>query len=613
LLVVVNGFSISGVGGSATGPSVPLESISIDERMNDPLPTATFDILDPGSQSTYTVCMDVTVWDENAPPLSSTVATVPAHNILGKATDFTNNSYWVPTGTLSGLINTGAVTSFSMTFSNSTNGASGYLAQTTQLGYCHAGQTYMLSAYLTIGSSLVGANMFLKIQFLNASFTQVGSITTFTRSATTSNVRESIQATAPTNAVYIVAQIGGQTTSGTNSGTGTWATPQLEPMWFVNEGISYPTPDCTYAVANCAQCADNTVSRACRLFAGYINDLSVTYDGPNRTWHVSCVGPGAVLENSLVSHSGGTFSDSTIINDTISNYFVYEGFAPGAPVFTLIGTQPVNSFAPTPVQTIVSSVTGQWTDISFRSMLNDLVGVSGGQYYMDWYYNLYYQPIYNQTASFTLSDAPDGVHSFAYSNYKLQYDGTQLKTQVKVVGDSSSHVAQVDGQNTPQVNAPPYVIPSFQTIVTDSNLTSVAACTSRGLAELAQYGQPRTLIKLTAQHYTPAGTVIQFTSAKDGITNEGFVVQAVKGRCLGNGINEFDYDLGAYNPTIIDHLRKLTKTVSQPTQTTTTTPGATDLAFYETLFYGESPITFTSYTTNPGNYGAGHYGSTSWS
>jgi hypothetical protein len=587
IFVVLNGFDITGVGGSATGVSVPLETINLDERMNDPLPTATFDIYDPGSQASISIGQECIIWDENAAALSPGVPTTPAHNLLGKAVYFLDTQYWIQQGTIGGHIVRGTST-FSLTFSNYTNGAQGYLVQTTQLGYCHPGQTYMFSAYLTIGSALTNANMFMQMYFLDASSQQIGGLASFTRSATTNNVRESIQATAPANAVYIQVTLGGQTTSNTNSGTGTWGTPQLEPMWFRNEGITYPTPDCNYNQSNCARCADDTISRACRLFAGYINDLKITYDGPNRTWHVSCIGPGSVLENSLVSHSAGTFSDSTIISDTISNYFSYTPPSAG-PTYTLISsTAPNNFFVGSTVQTIASSVTGQWTDISFRSMLNDLVGVSGGQYYMDWYYNLYYQPIYSQMASFTLSDSPDNVTSFAYSNYTLHYDGTQIKNTVKVVGSSTSNVASVIGQNVNQVNAPPYVTPSFATLVTDSNLTSVAACTSRGLAELAQYENPRTLITLTCQHYTQAGTVIPLTSSLDSITKQGFVVQSVRGRCLGNGINEFDYELGAYNPTIIDHLRKLTKTVSQPTQTTTTTPGATDLAFYETMYYGET-------------------------
>jgi hypothetical protein len=582
-----------------------------------------------------------------------------------------------------------------MTFSNTTySGGNNYGLATAQtpVGYIHPGQSYIFSMYLTIPTPLVNASYIVKIDFVDNQNNIIGgSSVTATGSSTTGNAQQriSVQNVAPAGAVTMYASFGGSANvSGNNSGTINFATPQLEPMWFTGQGVSYPTSDCNVNQGTCAQMPDSTVSRACRLFSGYIQDYQITYDGPNRIWALSLASSGSILENGLVNGAFEGQYDDQIISSVIPAYFS-----------NIISISQPNAFAAFPVLrgALIDSVS--YNDNTLREVLNGLSDTSGYMYYVDPYYTLNYNPSFYAAARFTLTDGtPNNVTSFNYYDYQLESDGSQRKRNVKVTGGkfiapaitdtfsangststfnlsqqpynvisvvsngngqksffsgsgptlgSGGYTCKIDktaktmtfsfnptsGTNNVTINytyeapvcvlvrdqstvnqpvAPAYAIPNYDSKVNDSNILSIPAAIQRGLAELSKFAQPQKVITFKCGQYASAGTIIYFTATLDGIINQPFVVQKVDGSYLGNGINEYSYTLGFYQPTLLDHIRNANKAVNRSmTTANVNTPQQTDLVFGEHMQYSES-ATFTLQTLSTSTYGTGVYGSNSY-
>jgi hypothetical protein len=463
----------------------------------------------------------------------------------------------------------------------------------------------MLSVYVT-EAALSNGNAFLAIQFLDASGANLGAATVTTFTPTTSVVQHNVSALAPANTVFIQAQVGGNATNATNSGTITFKSAQLEPMWFVAQGLAYPTPDINQAQVSTYLLPDGTASRYARLFAGVIDDLRVRYDGLLRIWTVACEGSQMILDNGMLNATYTAQFDDQIFTSLVNTYF------PG-----VIAINAPNNFLPSPLVRGALIDSQNYTDNSFREAANGLVDTSGYMYYLDAYYRFFHNPAFYNVASFALSDTPDNVASFPYYDYQWEKDATQRKRRVKVIGGKSGATVQVsqvldqDSSNTPL--APAYVIPAFDAKVNDSNLVSTITTTTRGLAEVSKFGSPKIIITCKANHYAPIGSIIYLTDARDSIVNQPYVVQQVQGRDLGNKLNEFAYTLGYYNPTLLDHIKNVNKALNRGSVLTgVNNILAVDLSVRETIAYSETITTTPGTSTSGGTYGTGTYGSRSW-
>ncbi|GCE14204.1 hypothetical protein [Tengunoibacter tsumagoiensis] len=158
--------------------------------------------------------------------------------------------------------------------------------------------------------------------------------------------------------------------------------------------------------------------------------------------------------------------------------------------------------------------------------------------------------------------------------------------------------------------APGYAVPNYDSKVNDTNLITLVSATTRGLAELTKYSQPRTIIKLKSDHFAPAGSIIYLTHMLSGIINQPYTVQSIDASYLGNGINEYAYQLGAYQPGLIDHIRNANKALNRSTTTLNiTTPQQIDVVASEIIAWRDaiSATVQTAYATSV--YGTGHYGS----
>ena len=670
---------------------IPYETLLPTQTLGDPQPKANFDVIDAGAQLGFQIGDEVIIFDEAAPPTytfnGKAIATIPAHNILQNATNF-NGSSWAKSGTLSGIVTIPNAVTISITFANNAVG-SGVLAETCPIGHVHPGQTYMLSCYYTLAHDLVNANATLLLDFIDASGNVIGGSSVSTAFATTGSNQAhiSIQAVAPASAVQAKVSIGGATTSSPNSGTILAGTPQLEPLWFAGQGVSYPTPDCNYFQVSCAVMPDGTISRACRVFAGYIDDYQWEYQGNTRIWHISCAGPGALLDNGQINAVYTAQYDSAILSSIVSTYFANQ-----------ISIIAPNTSSPATVQQGVLVDSVSYSDNSLREALNGHSDLSGYSFFMDWYYSLRYNPAYYNAAGFSLTDGvADNVLSFNYYDFLLEVDGTQRKRRVKVVGAKfitpaitdtfsgtgslktfplsqqpynvtgvaiggtaqkagingvnsftqgyavlidkanqqlifntapvsgtnnvtctysyegpvSVQVLDQNAANTPV--APVYAIPNYDSKVHDTNLTSLAAATTRGLAELSKYSSPKTIITLKANQYTQPGYIIFLTHTLSGISNQPFTVQACDASYLGNGINEYAYTLGAYMPTLVDHIRNANKASNRSTTTANiTAPQQIDVVVSEFLAYSDQVRGTVVPNYASGVYGTAKYGAAAY-
>ena len=273
---------------------VPFETISYQWTLNDPQPKLAFDIKDTNSQLSFEIGQQVILHDENTPG-SSSEAAIPGVNLARNIINLADTANWSAAGTNAALVVTPGNATMHLTFSNSPVGA-GYLQQSTAPGIIQAGLSYMFSAYITGSGSPTNIQYLLQINWLDAGNNVISSITGQANAPGT-QTRLNISGAAPTNAYAAQIWLGAVSTNSTNSGTITISTVQFEPMTFVDQGVSYPTPDNNFNQVICNILPDKSCARATRIYAGTFDDMQVEYDGPSRVWHMSVVGTGFIMEN----------------------------------------------------------------------------------------------------------------------------------------------------------------------------------------------------------------------------------------------------------------------------------------------------------------------------
>jgi hypothetical protein len=587
--------------------NIPYDTNWFRGVQGDPAPRAEFDVWDQGGVLSIDVDQEIIIWDER-----SVGNLVPSMNFLLDPL-LTSSTHWQPSFGSSPPMtfnNPGA----SMTYSNNAIAQSG-VAQSPNLlyGYVRPGQQYMLSVYVQ-ATSPVNIQSILQMQFQDASLNFLGSPIQDIRAAPTSKTRITISGTAPAQAYLVFIQIGGQPTSTTNSGTINFTAIQFEPMWFTAEGVFYPTPDCNPGRADCATMPDGTTSRACRVFAGIIDDWQVTWEGKKRNWHLFCAGSQCLLDDGMINGTYSAQYDDQILTSVITNNFT---ITVSGVTYTRISTNAPNNLAPSPIVRAVLMDSQNYTDNSLREVANGLSDSSQSMFGIDPYYRFFYNPAFYNAAPFGLSQNPDTISTFPMYDYMLEKDATQRKRRVKVIGGTSGstpQVSQVLDQNATNVPvAPAYVLPAFDAKVNDSNLISTVTTTTRGLAEVSKFGQPLVIITGKAQKYAPVGWIVYVTLPLDNINNQPFVVQSVKGSYLGNALNQYEYTLGHYQPTLLDHIRNANKATNRAR----VTQGVnnilqTDLTVGEIIAYSELITVTPGTSTSGGTYGSAHYGSNSY-
>lgn len=439
------------------------DSVAYNASVSDPLSTFDFHVDDITLAILLDDFQEVIVWDENAAPIQGSVP-IPSMNYCLNPTLQNNTNggggtslpNFFTSGTLSSSLWSYANNAPSLTFNNNSLGYTYQNQQSTIfVAPVKPGVKYMFSIYMQGSGTISNIQAVIQFDFLDITGLFISGVG-IQPTPTLSQQRIAISAIAPANAAAVILTFGGQTTvNGSNSGTITYGTAQFEPMWFVNQGVSYPTPDCNFAQTNSVQLPNGTTSRKCRIFTGYIDDLEITYEGNQRFYDVKSISNNSLLEDyALINSSYTNEYDTFIITDVITTYF--SG---------VISTGQQNLQAPT--STIVQ---GQLidsivhVDMTFREVLNYLSNTSGFLFYLDPYFYLHYVPQYYDVATFQLSDNPDYITSFPYESYTLQKDGTTRGNAIKLTGNKQNAAAiqdlfTGDGSTTVfNLTKPPYTV-----------------------------------------------------------------------------------------------------------------------------------------------------------
>jgi len=513
-------------------------SLAGSKSTSDPLESMTFEFVDIGSQLYPTFGQHITVWDDTTP---STVVQVPTRNylvnqLIAGSSPTTPYGPWVTGGALSSVLSfqiVAPVYAMSATFANNTYSGGNNTAYITQnVGYSFfaaivPGQTYMASVTIQGSGTISNIKAFLTIQYLDGTQTPIGSPFTTEVVPTLSSFKFSTSGVAPAGAVYAQMLVGGKATvSGTNSGviqfihsgSGILGCVTLEPVLFPNghleDGtpILYPTPDCTTTSIDAAILPDGTTTRMRWIFNGYIKDIKVTYEGTNRTYVLDCMPMGDVIDNgAIINAAYESTTDQAIINNLVSTYFST----------TLSTGQPNFNLPPATVNLGQNISNVSYSDSSLRDVLNSLADSTGFIYYVDEYNYLHYSDTpFDYSLIQVNVDSPDYVTSYPPQNYQVEYDGSQLRNSVKVLGGQyyTSSTDAFNGNGSTKsftLTSPPQ---NFQNVTIGGTLYAPTSSNKVGIV-----GQDKLGVNGVVVLYDHNSSVVTFNTAPASGTNNVLV------------------------------------------------------------------------------------------
>jgi len=567
-------------------------TIKVARTISTPIPTFTVSVQDNASSLAFSEMQECLILDDNA--LANQTHNLVLNPALNPyTTDWTAVSY---TGITLSQASGGGVT---LTYANTAIQSGQSLYQNT-VKQVQGGQPYMFSVFVSAASP-VNIKAQLLIQFFSANGIGLGlALSTAVVPSGTPAVL-SVSATADTNAVYAQISVMAYTTNQTtNSGTITYSQVQCEPMTFASDtkyNVAYPTPWCASGQTNCYVLPDGTCVRQARLFGGLLTK-ALTKDnvGRVRTWDLTVSGYGWLLQNggnALVSATYTNQADSAIITSMLSTYL------PG-----VFSTKHVTTGATLTIAPNYDTI---------DNVLNNLGGNSGFFYFVDDYLDLWYQqPGYTSQAN-SLSDSPDGITSYPYYTATIARDGTQLGNACLVTGATGISAIVYDLQSIGyyQAKLAGKGTGMFWRKVSDSSLTTTAACQQRGQAEISLYNYGRVLATLTTNVAMVPGTTCYFTSQTDNLLNVPLLVQKVTIVMLGVNelrapVLEYQCELGAYNPDMVNLFVKLHR-LNTVTNQSIGTPSL-DVSILENPLYYQDFLSISVVAYNPGTYNHGVYG-----
>lgn len=559
---------------------VPHDSINIATVAGDPVGKTTFRVVDPSAALSILALQEVIFIDETV-AIGGTTLT-PTHNYLNNNNFNFGSTGWTSIGSLSGRITYpssgtfGAGALATLTFSNQAVGTAQAAQSVGALGpsaiqYVVVGQAYCFSATVNVTSGFSNAYAMLEIDFLD----QNGATLSSTQSAhvtSPGSQRLSVQATAPVGTVTLQVAFGGATTTTTNSGTAKFTSLQLEPVWFPLL-YSYPTPICDLLQIDSIPLPDSTTSRLDRIFTGTVSHMTVSYEGTTRLWDIEVTSADGMLENlTLVSAAYTAQTDQAIITNVISSIppfdIVTPPLAANTPSFATSTPQAL-SYRNVPIiyaGALIDSI--QYADATIREIIDSLSDMTGFLFGVDAYYNIFYYPPFYNAAPYAFSSSPDNVTSFAYYDYSIEYDASQIQTVLHITGKATTPLVYV--QCTSPSNTAVYGR-RFWSKINDTNLGSNAAAAARGEAQLQAYAAPRVTLKFKTIKLVSPGQTLDFTSALDALTDAHFTVQKVTATYLGNGINQYEVEAGTYVDDFVDFFRNTQKAVNRVSFDPTTT------------------------------------------
>ena len=569
--------------------TVDATSVQITHAATDPVPTATFNIVDNISALNPQPPQEVLILDDTRIPN-------PAVNRLLNPALNPYNTSWTSHAFTGLAYATAGGGGLQVTLTNASAATDAVLTQITQPGSIFAGQTYMLSATVQGSSTPTNVKAGIEITWLDAGQNTLSSVS-FTSAGTvsTSPVRYTINGAAPAGAVFAQASLLIVPTSGTNSGVVTFTQAQLEPEWLAPV-ITYPTPWCGPSQTNCVQLPLGFWIRQYRKFAGFItHPVAQDYHGNVRTQAVDASGYAVLLGQVFVNDTFSSTSDTAVMT-TLANKYLCNGG-------TLSSSFPLLSTTQVQVGQTVTSLQPNWDDL--RTIYDGLAGNSTFYYTIDYYWNLIYAPLGYYSQGITLicddSSQPDNVLTFSAYEFSAETDFTQPGSTILTIGNGSNVSLVTDPAQIANLGAlSGYFLPvgsSWMRKVNDSTLASTTDTTNRGLAELLIYDYPRNLYHLKTQVELIPGQSVQLTSATEGLSASTQLVQQTTATWIGTDetlkdVWEYQSDLGATN-RVASHM---ISRIFRQTQSNSSAPAiaATSLVVFDRLNVLESVGTGTT-------------------
>jgi hypothetical protein len=572
MLVTINGFS----------RQPDMETLHISNAISNPVPTADFELEDTGSQISINCLDEVVIIDESAYgwPIFNV-----GHNLLVDPV-FANGSASYTVNALTGVTPTYGYP-LTIAYTNATVGTF-TLSQITQTRLIWPNQQYMLSCNITIGTPLVGSRTVISMQWLDAAQAVISTASSANITSTSGMQRFNVSGTAPSTAKFVKVRIQVFTSNATNSGTCQYQDLQLEPMTFINDGLSYPSKAINTNQPNVTILPNSTNVRQFRLFGGYVTKRTASYDGPNRVWKIECSGYGWLLAGTNVSGTYKQQNASTIVTSIIDTYLVGKITHNNVP---FIGGAFIDQIS--------------WDDTPIKDAFQTLADSSGQFFwYVDAYGNDWFHHVGFYGSKYNLSTSPDNIYTFPFYEDDFTQEASQFANDIKVVG-GTYHAGPItdswtgDGVTTVfPLTQSPFAFTTFtmggvakkvgidgvdasatfdalvnktskqitftvapgvgvisnlsytydtqavtesidpqsvfdyggltmKKVITDSSLTTLKVSAKRGLAELSQYSRPRPSANLKTQQYFQIGKTVQITHQYEGLTQAPYIVQQV--------------------------------------------------------------------------------------
>ena len=174
------------------------------------------------------------------------------------------------------------------------------------------------------------------------------------------------------------------------------------------------------------------VDGATTFFGGYIANQDIEYTGVGkRNLYIQCQGYGIRLTEVLVEYedntSLGSDDDQGIIDD------LFNGYLPAVDSVTHVAQ-------------LDADMGGiSFTEMSLAECMDAICQRTGGRWYIDNTNKLHYFADENSDCGFDLSDTPNQVTSFSYSEATIKaIDGSKIVNSVRVIGADGFGVTRTD-------------------------------------------------------------------------------------------------------------------------------------------------------------------------
>ncbi len=291
-----------------------------------------------------------------------------------------------------------------------------------------------------------------------------------------------------------------------------------------------------------------------RLFYGRV--ISVAPIG-----HIVGASGTGYTEFVLTCRNYGDLLDATIITTAVSYAAVTD-----QAVITALFAAYLPEISTAAVDTVSAISTITFDNISLRQALEQIVNLTGAQFYVDAQKVLQYHSPAATAAPFGISDTPDNVTTFNplyLPTYLLDFSNGA--NRVKVIGALSTGGTPITSTRNSTTSQTLYGIKSR--VLVDRNITTTGQADARGDVELARYATPiQSGTFATFLDGLAIGQLIPVTLNSLNVSGS-FLISKVTRTYPSTDSTKYIVEFGPYQPDLARALRKALTEAVQPPQT----------------------------------------------